>query len=45
MVRKLIRWLTQPKCPNGYRCPDCIHSDMVWEGMVFRGFKCRINAR
>lgn len=35
----------KPKCPNGHRCPDCIHCDHVWEGVQFRGFKCRINAR
>lgn len=25
----------------GYRCPDCIHHEWVWEGTTFRGNKCR----
>ena len=37
--------LKRPKCPNGYNCGDCIHADTHWEGIKFRGFSCRINAR
>ena len=25
----------------GYRCPDCIYHEWVWEGATFRGNKCR----
>ena len=35
----------RPKCPNGHNCGDCIHADSHWEGLKFRGFTCRINAR
>lgn len=45
MIKKLIRYFKRPKCVNGYRCPDCIHSDAHWEGIRFRGISCRINAR
>lgn len=45
MFKKLIAYLKRPKCPNKYRCPDCIYSDSHWEGIRFRGFSCRINAR
>lgn len=45
MIKRWIAYLKRPKCPNNYRCPDCIHSDMHWEGIKFRGFSCRINAR
>ena len=45
MIKRLIAYFKRPNCPNGYYCPDCIHSDMHWEGIKFRGFSCRINAR
>ena len=35
----------RPRCPNGYNCADCIHSDIHWDGQKFRGFSCGINAR
>jgi hypothetical protein len=35
----------RPKCPNGYNCGDCIHSDGSWDGLKFKGFVCGINAR
>ena len=47
MLRKLIaKWIAKRKyrrfCKlNGYRCPDCIYHDWVWEGVVFRGNRCR----
>ncbi len=25
----------------GYRCPDCIYHEWVWEGTTFRGNRCR----
>ena len=45
MIKRKINYFKRPKCPNGHRCPDCIHCDHVWEGIRFRGFRCRINAR
>lgn len=27
---------------NGGWCPDCIYHEWVWEGMLFRGVKCRL---
>lgn len=26
---------------NGYRCPDCIYHDFIFDGTVFRGNRCR----
>ncbi len=26
---------------NNYFCPDCIYHDFVWEGIIFRGNRCR----
>ena len=40
---KLIEWIKRPKCPNNYRCPDCVHCDMHWEGIKFRGFTWQTN--
>ena len=31
------------RCPNNYNCGDCIHLDMYWEGIKFRGFSCRLD--
>lgn len=45
LLKRLIAYLKRPKCKNGYYCADCIHSDAHWEGIKFRGFSCRINAR
>lgn len=27
---------------NGYYCPDCIYHDWKFEGVIFRGNKCRL---
>lgn len=27
---------------NGYNCPECIYHEWVWEGMTFRGNRCRL---
>lgn len=45
IFKRLIAYLKRPKCQNEYYCADCIHSDAHWEGLRFRGFSCRINAR
>ena len=45
LIRKIKNYLKRPKCKNGYNCPDCIHSDSRFEGIKFRGYSCRINAR
>lgn len=45
IFKRLIAYLKRPKCKNEYYCADCIHSDAHWEGLRFRGFSCRINAR
>lgn len=44
-IEKFLVWYKRPKCPNGYYCPDCIHHEYIWQDTVFRGIKCRINAR
>ena len=45
MIKKFINHFKRPKCRNDYRCHDCIHCKHMWEGIVFRGFYCKINAR
>ena len=45
MIKKIINYFKKPKCTNGYYCPDCIYHEHIWEGIIFRGTKCRINAR
>jgi hypothetical protein len=33
-------------CRNvGYRCPDCIFHDFVFDGSIFRGNRCRYPRR
>ena len=27
---------------NGYYCPDCIYHDWDFEGVIFRGNRCRL---
>ena len=27
---------------NGHNCPECIYHEWVWEGMTFRGNRCRL---
>ena len=44
-IKSKLERLKRPKCPNGYNCPDCIYSDTRFEGIKFRGFSCRIDAR
>lgn len=43
MFKKLIaKWKYRRFCKlNGYFCPDCIYHDFVWDGIVFRGNRCR----
>ena len=45
MIKKIINYLKRPKCKNEYRCPECIHHKTHFEGVQFRGYSCRINAR
>lgn len=26
---------------NGYFCPDCIYREDIWEGITYRGNRCR----
>ena len=40
-----IPYFKRPKCPNDYRCADCVHGVAHWDGIIFRGFSCRKNAR
>lgn len=35
----------RPKCKNHHRCVFCIHSYGDWDGLVFKGLVCGINAR
>ena len=37
--------ISKPKCPNSYRCGDCVHAYGHWEGLRFKGFSCRKNCR
>lgn len=43
MILKLIKKIKHKKfCRlNGYRCPDCIYHEWIFEGTTFRGNKCR----
>lgn len=46
MIKQIIEYFKRPKCKCGYRCPDCVHHEYLWENEIFfRGIKCRINAR
>lgn len=31
----------KPKCTNFSNCGDCVHAEFVWEGVTFRGIRCR----
>ncbi len=42
---KMFHKLSQPKCPNAYRCPDCIHCNFVFDGIEFKGICCDIDAK
>lgn len=39
---KMLYKLSQPSCPNNYRCPDCIHCRYVFDGTEFKGIYCDI---
>ena len=41
---KMRHKLSQPKCPNAYRCPDCIHCRYVFDGIEFKGIYCDIDS-
>ena len=43
MLRRLVyAWRKRRFCKaNRFYCPDCIYHDFVWEGIVFRGNRCR----
>ena len=43
MLRRLIyAWRKRRFCKaNRFYCPDCIYHDFVWEGIMFRGTRCR----
>ena len=28
---------------NGFNCPECIYHDWVFEGIIFRGNRCRLD--
>nr|DAT66166.1 MAG TPA: Orsellinic acid biosynthesis cluster protein D [Caudoviricetes sp.] len=42
MVRMLIHKIRKHRfCKNnGYRCPECIYHEFVFNGIVFRGIRC-----
>lgn len=44
VIHKIIRRIKIKRiCKlNGGWCPDCIYHEWVWEGMLFRGVKCRL---
>lgn len=48
MLRKwLKKWLKKRRIKkickaNRYFCPDCIHHVHIFEGVVFRGTRCRL---
>lgn len=44
-LAKMLHKLSQPKCPNDYRCPDCIHHRYVFDGAQFKGICCDIDAK
>ena len=39
MVKRIIHKLKRKRF-----CPDCIYHDFVWEGITFRGNRCRYPA-
>ena len=42
---KILYKLSQPRCPNGHRCPDRIHCQYVFEGTEFKGIYCDIDTK
>ena len=42
-IRKMLnRYKHYRMCKlNGFRCPDCIYHDFIYEGCIFRGNRCR----
>ena len=42
---KLLHKLSQPRCPNSHRCPDCIHCHYIFDGIQFKGIYCNIDAK
>lgn len=44
VIKKIIRRLKIKRiCKlNGYNCPECIYHDFVFEGVTFRGNRCRL---
>lgn len=42
---KMLHKLSQPKCPNDYRCPDCAHCHYVFDDALFKGIYCDIDAK
>lgn len=42
---KMLHKLSQPKCPNDYRCPDCAHCHYVFDNALFKGIYCDIDAK
>ena len=43
MIKRIIHKLKHRRfCKlNNYFCPDCIYHNFVWEGITFRGNRCR----
>lgn len=42
---KTLHKLSQPKCPNDYRCPDCVYHQYIFDGIEFKGIHCDIDAK
>ena len=44
VIKKIIRRIKIRRiCKlNGYYCPDCIYHEWHFEGVIFRGNKCRL---
>lgn len=41
---KMLHKLSQPRCPNSYRCRDCIYCRYVFDGTEFKGIYCDIDS-
>ena len=47
-LRLIGKWRQERKkkkicAVNGYNCPECIYHDFLFDGVVFRGIRCRLD--
>lgn len=50
IIKKLNQWKRKRAIKkickaNNYNCPECIYHEYIFEGLQFRGVKCRMEQK